>query len=384
MLLKTSLALAAALLLSATPPAMAAPEACPAPAAAAAIPATPAQRGVWVATPEHTRFFDSRAEMGRQLDLFKQAGIDTVYAAMWNQGRTLFPSQVVKRLTGVLINERAAGRDPLQELVEEAHARGLKVYAWFEFGFASDYQGGPGRELVLKHPEWAALDAAGKPVVKNGFSWMNALDPSLQRFLLDLILEAVRGYDIDGIQGDDRLPAMASEGGYNPVNIARYQAEHGGKSPPADFRDPAWVRWRAGKLNDFMRQLHGEVKAAKPAIQISMSPSPYPWGVDEYLQDWPTWLREGWVDSLAPQIYRYNIEGYRKELRKLAREQLCPAQRARVFPGVLLALGKSYVISAELLRQMIEENRREGFPGEVHFHSEGVAPRLEVLKSLYR
>lgn len=343
-----------------------------------------AQRGVWVATPEHTRFFDSPAEMGRQLDEFKRLGINTVYAAMWNQGRTLFPSAVMHRLTGVTINEFAAGRDPLQELITAAHARGMKVYAWFEFGFVSDFKGGPGKEIIAARPGWAALDRNGKPVEKNGFRWMNALDREVQDFVLSVMMEAVQRYELDGIQGDDRLPAMASEGGYNPGTIAQYKKEHGGKEPPANSKDAGWLAWRANKLNDFMQRLHGSVKQAKPGLQISMSPSPYPWGLEEYLQDWPTWVRKGWVDSVSPQLYRYNIEGYRTELRKITREQLCPDQLAKVFPGLLLALGKDYVASPDMLRQMLEENRREGIAGEVYFHSEGLARRRDLLLELYR
>ena len=45
--------------------------------------------------------------------------------------------------------------------------------------------------------------------------WWNALHPGPQELLLKLISEVVEKYDIDGIQGDDRLPAMPSEGGYD-------------------------------------------------------------------------------------------------------------------------------------------------------------------------
>ena len=351
-------------------------------AAAAAAPA--AQRGVWIATPEHNRFFDSPAEMERQLSEFQRLGINTVYAAMWNQGRTLFPSEVMRKLTGVPIDEKLAGRDPLQELIEAARGKGIKVYAWFEFGFASDYRGGPGSEILKARPQWAALDSAGRPVEKNGFHWMNALDPQVQDLLLSLMLEAVQRYDIAGIQGDDRLPALPSNAGYNPGTVAQYRLEHDGRAPPAEARDAGWLKWRADKLNAFMQRLHGTLKAARPQLQISMSPSPYPWGYEEYLQDWPTWLRNGWVDSVSPQLYRYDIEGYRTELRKIAREQLCPAELRRVFPGLLLALGREYLASPELLRQMVEENRREGIGGEVWFHSEGVARRRQLFEQLYR
>ena len=355
------------------------------PAEAAALPMPMPQRGVWIATPEHNHFFDSPAEMARQLDEFKRLGINTVYAAMWNQGRTLYPSAVMQRLTGVPIDEKLAGRDPLQELITAARSRGIKVYAWFEYGFATDFKGGLGHEIIdTARPQWAALDAQGKQVVKNGFRWLNALDPEVQGFVQSLLLEAAERYDLDGIQGDDRLPALPSSAGYDPVSVAMYKREHDGRSPPANAKEPAWLAWRAGKLNGFMQRLHASLKAAKPQLQISMSPSPYPWGYDEYLQDWPTWLKNGWVDSVSPQLYRYDIAGYRTELRKITREQLCPAQLGRVFPGILLSLGRDYIIPVKLLNEVIDENRREGITGEVYFHSEGLAKRAKELVKLYR
>ena len=31
------------------------------------------------------------------------------------------------------------GRDPLREIIDEAHAHNIKVHAWFEYGFAASY-----------------------------------------------------------------------------------------------------------------------------------------------------------------------------------------------------------------------------------------------------
>ncbi len=342
-----------------------------------------AQRGLWIPTPEHTKFFDSPAEMNRQLSEFQRIGFNTIYVAMWNQGRTLFPSETMRKLTGIPIDEKLSGRDPLKEVVQAAHGKGIRVYAWFEFGFASDYKGGPGSEIIKRNPTWAALDQSGKQVEKNGFRWMNALDPEVQSLLTNLIMEAVKGYDIDGIQGDDRLPAMPSQGGYNPVTVAQYKTEHAGKSPPTNYKDAAWVQWRADQLSGYLQRLYSTVKAVKPDVKVSISPSAFPWGKEEYLQDWPRWVKNGWVDSVSPQIYRYKLDGYRAELKKISRAQLCPEHLARVFPGLLLSLGKKYVADTELIRAMARENRREGFAGEVYFYNEGVLQRASLFEQLY-
>lgn len=344
-----------------------------------------AVRGLWLPSPAHTRLFDSPTEMRRQLAEYKRLGFNRLYVVMWNQGRTLYPSARMKALTGVEIAEALAGRDPLRELLDSATPLGLQVVAWLEYGFASEHQGGPGHEIVQARPQWQALDRQGQPVRKNGFAWLNALDPEVQDFLLDLMLELVRGYpELAGIQGDDRLPALPVSAGHNPALRAQWAAEHAGAAVPADDRDPAWLAWRAGRLNDFMRRLHDRLKAERPGLLISMAPSPYPWSLQEYLQDWPTWLRQGWVDELIPQLYRKEIGAYTRLLNAQLALAETPAQRARIAPGLLLALGGGYRAEPALIEAMVAANRAAGVTGEVYFYSEGAAARAGLFEQLYR
>jgi uncharacterized lipoprotein YddW (UPF0748 family) len=341
-------------------------------------------RGVWIPTPEHTRFFDDTTMMRRDLELWRSLGINTIFVAVWNQGRTMYPSNVVQKLTGVRIHPAMANRDPLAEVIAIAHRLDVKVYAWFEYGFASDYRGGRGSEILRAHPEWAALDARGATVEKNGFHWMNALDPDVQEFLLALIVEAAATHDLDGVQGDDRLPALPSEAGYNPATVARYRAEHGGAAPPTNARDSAWVNWRSAQLDDFMHRLHDHVKALKPSLQISMAPGVYPFSRTDYLQDWPGWLHRGWVDNVSPQLYRRDIVAYERELQRITREQLRPEELSKVSPGILLSLSSGYLAEAELVRQMVEANRRAGIAGEVFFFADGVTALRPTFEKLYK
>ena len=342
-------------------------------------------RGVWVAGPQHNQFWNSRDAIRTELQQFKAAGLNTVYAVMWMQGRTLYPSDLMQQLTGRRQLARLGERDALQELIDEAQPLGLRVIAWMEFGFASHYQpvAVKGEDLLDRFPHWAALGRDGKPVVKNGFAWMNAFDPEVQKLLTDLCLELVRRYPkLDGIQGDDRLPALPTAAGHNPAVLAAYRAEHEGRAPPANDQDPACVQWRANRLTQFLRQFRAALKAERPGLVLSFSPSPYPWGLKEYLQDWPTWLREGLVDELLPQLYRRDLPAYQRLLQE-TKAAIPAGQQHKVFPGILLALGPNVVPSPELLAQWIAATREAGFAGEVYFHSTGVAPRAEVLKKAY-
>ncbi|MGE5499101.1 MAG: glycoside hydrolase family 10 protein, partial [Syntrophothermus sp.] len=283
---------------------------------------------------------------------------------------------------GEEIDPCLAGRDPLKELIEEAHSKNIKVIAWFEFGFSSSYRLDGGRILKQKS-DWGAIDNKGKLVQKNGFEWMNGINPQVQDFLLSLITEVVKNYNVDGIQGDDRLPAMPVEAGYDKYTVKLYKSEHNGKQPPADFRNAEWINWRAGKLNSFMKRIYESVKAINKNVIVSMSPSIYSWSKEEYLQDWPAWVRDGLVDMVCPQLYRYEIKDYIKALDDVVGTQISSGDLKKFYPGILLKLG-NYYAPEEYLKTIMSENRKRGVNGEVYFFYEGLKKYPSLFRNSYK
>ena len=328
-------------------------------------------RGVWL-TNVASEVLYSRGGIESALARCDSLGFTDVYVVVWNDATTTFPSATVEAVTGVSIQPEFAGRDPLAEVIEAARARGIRVHAWFEFGFSSSIgrpdDGGP---LLRARPHWAARNAAGRLVSKNDFQWMNAFHPEVQQFMTDLILEVITNYDVDGIQGDDRLPAQPSTAGYDTYTDSLYRSEHGNRQPPRDHFDPDWVQWRADRLSDFLRGLTGHLRKADPDLIVSMAPSIYPWSKEQYLQDWPTWLKEGYIDYAVPQVYRYDLVAYERELEKIATQQV-PGLLDRVYPGMLLQVN-DYNPRPGLLDSMVNANRRYGLQGEVYFFYEGIA-----------
>lgn len=325
-------------------------------------------KGVWV-TNVASNALDSRLKIKETVEVCKKSGITDIYVVTWNRGRTLYQSKIMKNSFNISIMERFGGRDPLQEMIEEGHKAGLRVHAWFEFGFASSY-GENGGAILKKFPDWKAIDNKGNLVSKNGFEWMNAMNPEVQNFVKALVLEVVKKYDVDGVQGDDRLPAMPSIGGYDDYTITLYKKEHHGNLPPNDYKDAAWLTWRADKLTIFLGKLYKEVKAIKPKMIVSMAPSIHPWAKEEYLQDWPTWLEKGYCDYVVPQVYRKTIESYKSTLESQMK-YLPDNQKSKFYSGVLLQVN-GINPSPEFLKEMIETNRKMGIKGESFFFYEGL------------
>lgn len=338
------------------------------------------QKGVWL-TDVASKALDSKEGIEEVVQRCKTYGIDQIYVVVWNRGHTLYPSEVMQETFGKKVSPRFADRDILKELITAAHAQGLQVHAWFEFGFSSSYKEVDGGHILRTKPEWKAIDNQGNLVSKNGFQWMNAFHPEVQDFLLSLIVEVVKNYDIDGVQGDDRLPANPSSAGYDPYTIDLYKQEHEGALPPKDHKDPDWVDWRARKLDKFAERLYRTVKEVDSNVQVTMAPSIFPWSKEEYLQNWPTWVENGLVDAIIPQVYRYDIEAYESTLKSNLR--FMPKNGKIPFvPGVLLKVD-DYVPTEAFLKEMIRINRNHGLDSEVFFFYEGLKDHQAFFKKTY-
>ena len=361
------------------PPPTPEPEPEPPPAA----PSLVELRGVWLTNVDSDVML-SRAAIAEAMEFLADHHFNVVYPVVLNNATTTYPSATMEAVTGVRIDPRYAGRDPLAEIVEEAAKHDIAVIPWFEFGFSSSY-GRDGGPILAARPEWAARDRDGGLLTKNGFEWMNGYHPEVQQFVLDLVLEVARGYDVAGVQGDDRLPAQPSEGGYSAFTQQLYASEHGGQAPPRGWLDPGWLRWRADKLNAFAERLYTEVKAVDPALQVSWSPSIYPWGYRNYLQDWPRWAEGGYADQIHPQNYRYDLAAYKAtlETQRAAVLGIAPEADALVYPGVLMNVG-DYVIPADYLMGLMQYNRDQGYDGEVFFFYEGLRKNDDALADTLR
>lgn len=339
-------------------------------------------RGVWL-TNVDSDVLTSKEKIQAAVDLCDKVNINTIFVVTYNKAATTYPSEVMNSLINRRIDPLYAGRDPLRELIDAAHAKNIKVFAWFEYGFAA-FNGSPGPILQAK-PEWGAINVQGAQVVKNGFYWLNSLNPEVQKFMTDLVLEVVTNYpDIDGVQGDDRLPAMPTEGGYDSYTVAKYKAEHSNNNPPNDRLDGAWIQWRADILNAYAQDLYNKVKAINPNCLVAMSPSPLDFGLREYLQDYTKWVKGGYCDIVSPQLYRRDTQGL-AVYTALLTDQLNRVGAANVdkfYPGILSFLG-SYVPGEQFLADMIRENRKRGVKGEVHFFYNTLLVREKVLKSMY-
>lgn len=351
--------------------------------AAVAAAQAPELRGTWIARDGLV----SRQKIVSTLDQLAAANVNVVCVDVWTRGYTIHPSDVLFAACGVRQDPDPAyvGRDPLAEFVFEAHRRGIEVEAWFEYGFMFGWSGwyaGPAGTgpVLAANPSWTARDQSGNSQVSDGnggfFTWASHEHPSVRQFLIDLAVELVQRYDVDGVQFD-RVRYPSTSFGYDAATVAAYQLATG-QAPPTNPNNAAWKRWRADRLTAFHVDLHAAIEARRPDVRVTDAPTVMPGAYDTYLQDWPAWLVAGSLDLVYPQVYRTTASSYTTTLDQQL-NAVRPVDRARIAPGIRAVSGTP---TNEVLA-MVAANRVRNLPGHVFWYAEGLYDDLPQLAANY-
>lgn len=268
----------------------------PAPAASAK-PAGEEYRAVWISYLEwQSADFSSedafRAQMGSWFDQYAAMGLNTVLAQVRPFGDALYPSAIFP-WSSVCTGTQGLdpGFDPLAVLVEEAHARGLRLEAWLNPYRLALNDTVPGvfsaDNLSAVHPEWVKQAAGGQ-----------YLDPSRQD-VRDCIAAGVQeildGYAVDGIHLDDYF--------YPTTDEAFDAAEYAAAGTNLSLED-----WRRENVNALVRQLYQLVHTGgRTAGAVPLGISPQGNNDNNYAQqysDAALWLSTpGYIDYAMPQVY---------------------------------------------------------------------------------
>jgi uncharacterized lipoprotein YddW (UPF0748 family) len=178
-----------------------------------------ATRAIWAnpeafASPEATRVM---------LDRCQAAKLNLVLANVMAYGSVSFKSPHFRGK--VLANEQF---DPLAYLVQQAHARGIKIQAWC----CVYYEGARGTSKRLHHEAWLNRSLTGHPFEKD---FISPAHPEANPYLLS-VMKDLLAYDIDGIHLDYiRYPGAAFD--YSDAARAGFKAVAG--FDPGDFVDHA-------------------------------------------------------------------------------------------------------------------------------------------------
>jgi len=358
--------------------------------AAKIFPPPPARelRGAWLATVANIDWpskpglpvAQQKAELISLLDRAAQLHLNAVFFQVRSVCDAMYASPLEpwsEYLTGVQGKMPSPFYDPLAFAIAEAHKRGLQLHAWFNPFRAShpESKSPPALNHVTRtHPE--IIRHYGKQ------TWSDPGEPEAQTRALNAVLDVVKRYDVDGVVFDDYFYPYP---------------EKSWSGAPMDFPDDAsWKKfgaqsglsrddWRRANINQFVQKVSSSVHAAKPWVQFGISPfgiwrPGVPAGIDakaldsyaKLYADAPLWLRNGWVDYLAPQLY-WPIAPREHSFPLLLQwwRQQNPKSR-HVFAALNdAAVGKTFSTD-EISRQIQAMRTQTSNGGEIHYHLRSV------------
>ena len=319
--------------------------------------------GVWLTNSPSPLYYDQR-NIKQAVDELEQAGFSVLYPNVWSRGTTFHTSEFAPlepslKTAGVKV-------DPICTLSKEAHKRGMKVVPWFEYGLMEPASA----EVVQDNPDWVLSRANGDPVMKmhgKEMVWLNPAHPQVRERFIGLVVEVMKRCRMDGLQLDDHF-AWPVELGYDPYTSTLYKEEFG-IAPPRDYTNRYWMTWRRRKLTGLLRDLRIRLEQESLPVRISLSPGPFRFAYNDWLQDWELWAVGQLIDDLVVQNYAYSLRGYAKDLDqpalRKAREWGIPIQI-----GVLAGFGKR-TTSMDILKEKVRLANDRGY-GVIYFYWEGL------------
>ena len=292
----------------------------PAPSAAAPEP----RRALWILAEGSHRTLEDPARIDRLLERATRLGFTDLLVQVYRGGRSWFPSSHADD-TPYRNIVASSGEPPLRRLLDGAHARGLKVHAWFNVLSLASNRNAPLLEHVGRKA--VTVDRAGRSLLDyprydvpppdrqhtrlgTPGLWLDPAVPGVIEYLeqtLDDLVEAapdLDGLHLDYVRHPLALPFapgsrfdVGLDFGYGEVSRIRFEQEHGVKFRRGD----QWDGFRRDRVNELVRRFKLRLPEA-----WALSAAVLPWADRAYLvamQDWRRWLEQGWTDFVVAMVY---------------------------------------------------------------------------------
>ncbi len=206
--------------------------------------------------------------------------------------------------------------DPLEFLVDEAHKRGIEIYAWvnpYRYSPKNSSWGQSELDYIHTHPEWL-MTTDYETVLNPGI-------PEVRQRVVDVCHEIVNNYDVDGLVFDDYF---YNQGGSSfDLDSIQYNAykRAGGTMNQGD--------WRRENVNQMVADVCQMVHTTKPWVRFGIGPAgvacsspsvaasygvePCPgsdWQYNQIYSDPMAWVTRGTIDFISPQVYWNTAQTY--------------------------------------------------------------------------
>jgi uncharacterized lipoprotein YddW (UPF0748 family) len=287
----------------------------------------------------------------------------------------------------------------LVNFLAEAHRRNIKVSAWINAYYSWGFAPLPNDEHhpVNAHPGWYLDDRSGRSMLDYSIKelerlglegyYLSPAHPGVQAYLIGLAHEILSKYDFDGIHLDYiRYPSP------NFLDLVSLQTKfmrmyyvdpmiHSDREDiqrryglwGCDDIQQKWHLFVHEDLTFFIKRFSESIKQRYPSVIVSAAVKPgYMNALQDFHQDWVTWLNAGYVDMVCLMSYTKYLKNYFAKTKKVIREPY------RVTFGLGL-----YILSPEIIRMQVQLVNEQPFGGIVYFSYDQLKENpayLDILK----
>ena len=280
------------------------------------------RRALWVLAEGTHRTLEDPAKIDRLIEDAADLAVTDLFVQLYRGGKSWFPSERADDEPYRTI--RAAGHgDPVARLVDRAHARDLRVHAWFNALSLARNARAPllqhlGRDAVLVDRAGRnLLDYPGYDVPRAGPGdtrlgtagiWLDPAAPGVIEYLEATLDDLVRASpELDGLHLDyirhpitlPMIPGSRFRGldfGYGEASKQGFARQHGAFRMGDD-----WDAYRRARVGELVRRLGERLPDAweTSAAVISYADRAYLTA----MQDWRHWLEQDWLDFAVAMTY---------------------------------------------------------------------------------
>lgn len=371
--------------------------------AAATLPAVPPRewRAAWVATVANIDWPSRKglsaeaqqAEIRTLCDTAQRIGLNALILQVRPGADALYESSLEpwsEYLTGT--QGQHPGYDPLAVWLAEARLRGLELHAWlnpYRARHSTARSAPAATHLSRTQPDW--VKRYGDQL------WIDPGEPAAADHTLAVVRDLLSRYAVDGIHIDDYFyPYPVQDAAKNDIDFPddpswqKYLAT-GGSLARAD--------WRRYSVNRLVQRLYAVAHETRPGTRVGISPFGLPrpdlrpagiTGFSQYdklYADVELWLREGWLDYLAPQLYWPRAQAAQAfDVLLQSWQALNPLDRP-IHPGLFTsridATPQSWA-PAEILGQIDSIRRLAPGSGHIHFSLVALAQNRKGIADALR
>ncbi len=253
-----------------------------------------------------------KKELLAYLDKFEEWNMTGTCLHVRSMADAMYPSEYAP-WSSYISGQRGVspGWDPLAYFIEECHKRGLEAYVWL-----NPYRWTTGTQWsTAMDKEWLDNDM----IISNDdgdFYTFNPALPETRELFINVIKELLNNYAIDGLLFDDYFyPGSGTTESSSAPDYDDYKAS----GTTLSIGD-----WRRANVNQMVKDCYETIKELRPDVRFGIGPagvsnksaskyglpsqssygsSASDWQYNTIYADPLTWMYEGTIDFIAPQLY---------------------------------------------------------------------------------